>query len=392
MALATIFGLSEGRSVYPIDWGTDTHPAVREVRESLSEVPFCQEKARELESNDAVLREFETKHPDPYADKLGYAFWNSAEYNEATAEAYRLSMQVYGDSCCNLYYVTRGEKMLGLIDTALGGHRGERVIVLTGAGHKHYFDRALARRNDVRVVSFSSLLPLGDPPLAPAVAAFLDEGDDQPYYDARALASMDMDGYYSGRLRWRLLHAPDMDLVPEKVPGARLLPADKIVERWSKVAPESPRLLFNRAWLAFLRGEFEHALDLYAQLCDAVDAHKVDDDVWVRVPERLGFARVHDVMRGHPGRDPRGRGDPGRCSRPRRPGGAPVAEEGWLPVRCHGSGGVGLRPVSGRASCEASARFVARRWSSSKSRMRAATSVYSPTRTRPGPYSGALRN
>lgn len=298
MVLATIFGLSEGRSVYPIDWWTDTHPDAREVRESLKEVPFYQEKARqlrELQSNDALLREFETKYPDPDGAKLGYAFWNGAGYNDATAEAYRLSMQVYGDSCFNLYYVTRSEKMLALIDTALGGRRGGRVIVLTGAEHKHYFDRALARRDDVRVVNFSSLLPLGDPPLAPAVAAFLDEGDDQPYFDAQALASMDMDGYYSGRLRW-LLHAPDMDMFPGKVPDANLLPADKIVERWSKVAPDSPRLLFNRAWLAFLRGEFEHALDLYAQLCNAIDAHKVDDDAWVRVLGRLGFARVHDVM------------------------------------------------------------------------------------------------
>jgi tetratricopeptide (TPR) repeat protein len=298
MMLATIFGLSERRSVYPIDWWRDTHPTAREVRESLSDVPFYQDKARQLrklQSNDPLLREFESRFPDPYGAKLGYAFWNGGEYNDATAEAYRLSMQVYGDSCFNLYYATRNQKMLALVDTALGGHRGERVAVLTGTEHKHYFDRALARRDDVRVVDFASLLPLGDPPLAPAVAAFLDEGDDEPYFDAQALASMDLDAYYNGRLKW-LLHAPDMDMFPEKVPDANLLPADRIVERWSKVAPDSPHLLFNRAWLAFLRGEFEHALDLYGQLCSAIDAHCVDDDVWVRVLGRLGFARVNDVM------------------------------------------------------------------------------------------------
>jgi len=250
---------------------------------------------RELEANDALLTEFDRKYPDANRGSLGSWFWNGTEYNEATAEAYRLSLQVYGDSCFNLYYVTRNEKMLTLIDKAIRAHQGQRVVVLTGAEHKHYFDRALARRHDVRVVDFSTLLPLGDPPLGLAVAAFLNEGDDLPYFDQHALANMDMDAYYHGRLRW-LLHAPDMDVFPEKVPAANLLPADRIVESWRKVAPDSPRLLWHEAWLAFLRGEFETSLGLYAQLCEAIDAHKVDDDVWIRALGRLGLARVNDVM------------------------------------------------------------------------------------------------
>ncbi len=51
----------------------------------------------------------------------------------------------------------RNREMTKLVEQALEKHQGERVAVLTGAGHKYWFDDHFATQDGVRVLSLADV-------------------------------------------------------------------------------------------------------------------------------------------------------------------------------------------------------------------------------------------
>ena len=190
MMLATVWGLSHGKKVAPIDWWEDT-PNDREVRAKLEKQPEYMEKEKQvqlLRDQSAVIARYEKLYgpedkEDQWGAHQGYRFWIGKDYNDLCAEEYRLSLQVYGDSPINLHYLSRNNHMMELIGNAMRENSSRRVIVLTGSEHKHFFDREFRENPEVETLDFDRLLPLKVGPLEPAMAKFLDEDDDLAYYE-----------------------------------------------------------------------------------------------------------------------------------------------------------------------------------------------------------------
>lgn len=277
MMLATVWGLLHDRPVYPIDWWDSENPA-REARARLRERPEIVRKEREYDSLVAahpMIADFEARHGDIWSSNdKGYGFFNGREYNEYETEAYRLSMQVYGDSPMNLMYETRNEHMLELIRGAIRENHGRRLLILTGAEHKHYFDRALENEPGVSLIRFESILPLEPGPLEPGIRSFLEDADDLAYF-AEGYPE-DVDLYYRSKLG-SLVHGPDMDWNPEIIPAENAEVAGKVLARWRDTGTGSPRLAFEAGWLGFLVGECEAAIQALAGLARLVDEGAVED-------------------------------------------------------------------------------------------------------------------
>jgi tetratricopeptide (TPR) repeat protein len=169
-------------------------------------------------------------------------------------------MEVYGDSPFNLFYRTRNDSMMALIDSALAQNPGSRMIVLTGAEHKHYFESALRRRADVSVVDLSEILPLPSVAIDPQIGEFLNEYDDRPYYEKGY--PKDLNKYYHRKLI-PLVHAPSMDAKPETIPPKSVSIAERFLEQWKSIRPDwmtSDSIQFETAWARFLSGRYEDAI------------------------------------------------------------------------------------------------------------------------------------
>ncbi|HMD83222.1 MAG TPA: hypothetical protein VKO18_00815 [Terriglobia bacterium] len=299
MMLATVWGLTHGKKVAPIDWWEDT-PNDREIREKLEKQPEYIEKEKQLQrlvAQSEVIARFEKLYgpedkEDQWGAHQGYRFWNGKDYNELCAEEYRLSMQIYGDSPINLHYLSRNNHMMELIRSAMRENSSHRVIVLTGSEHKHFFDREFRKNPDVEALDLDGLLPLQVGPLEPAMAKFLDEDDDLAYYGPGF--PKDLDAYYAVKLT-RLVHGPNMDAFPGRIPAANIERAGKVLERWRSSRPESDRQNFDRAWMDFLGGEYAEAINVYRQLADRIDAGKVADP-FVRNDTYLDLGRSYDML------------------------------------------------------------------------------------------------
>jgi tetratricopeptide (TPR) repeat protein len=299
MMLATVWGLSHGKKVAPIDWWNDI-PNDRETREKLEKQPEYLEKEKQLQllrTQSTVIAGFEkTYGPSDKEDQWGlhqsYRFWNGKDYNDLCAEEYRLSLQVYGDSPINLHYLSRNNHMMELIGSAMRENSSHRVIVLTGSEHKHFFDREFRKNPEVETLDFDSLLPLKVGPLEPAMAKFLDEDDDLAYFESGF--PKDLDTYYADKLV-PLVHGPDMDVFPGKIPAANIERAGKVIERWRSSRPESDQQIHERAWMEFLGGDYAGAIKLYRQLTGRIDAGKVAEP-WVRFDTYTNLGRSYDML------------------------------------------------------------------------------------------------
>jgi len=299
MMLATVWGLSHGKKVAPIDWWNDT-PNDRQIRDDLAKQPEYVEKDKQLKSlraqSELIARFEKTYGPldneDQWGAHQGYRFWNGKDYNDLCAEEYRLSMQIYGDSPINLHYLTRNNRMMELIWSAMRENSSRRVIVLTGSEHKHFFDWEFLKNPDVKTLQFDNLLPLQEGPLEPAVAKFLNEDDDLAYYAPGF--PKDLDTYYFWKLV-PLVHGPNMDVFPGRIPAANIERAGKILERWRSSRPESDQQIHERGWMEFLGGDYDEAIKLYRQLTPRIDAGKVAE-AFVRVDTYLNLGRSYDML------------------------------------------------------------------------------------------------
>ena len=165
MMMATIFGIEKGIKVYPIDWwGSGDDRTKRAAYMNTPEYKEKEKKEEELETANKVMQEFTKKYGSLETlwneNKKGYEFFNGEDYNRYIQEMYKISMTVYGDGPMNLSYETRNGKMMELIKNAMSENTGKRIIILTGAEHKHYFDIALAKVSNAKLVNFKNILPL----------------------------------------------------------------------------------------------------------------------------------------------------------------------------------------------------------------------------------------
>ncbi len=287
MVMATIWGLVHDKKVYPIDWWREN---TRLVRDSLSSLPEYKQKEQDLEalaSKDSIITGFE-KRFGSWQDQAqqGYEFWNGREYNEYTMEDYRLSMKVFGDSPMNLEYRTRNDSMMARILSVIRENPGSRIIVLTGAEHKHYFDNALAPNPEVALVNFRSLLPLPEKESDPALRAFLDDADDLHYYEKGY--PKDLDQYYRAKLI-PLLHGPGMDFDPYVVPARNIPKAEKVITRWKNatISPSVSDVIdFELGWLNFQKRDYRSAIGYLSPLGKRIEAGAVQDPFLQAVTHR----------------------------------------------------------------------------------------------------------
>jgi tetratricopeptide (TPR) repeat protein len=299
MMLATVWGLSHGKKVAPIDWWDDAQND-RDIREKLAKQPEYVEKEKQyqlLRAQSEVITRYEKLYgpqdkENQWGAHQGYRFWNGKDYNEACAEDYRLSMQVYGDSPINLHYLARNNHMMELILSAVREHSSRRVIVLTGSEHKHFFDREFRKNPDIETPELDGRLPLQAGPLEPLIAKFLDEDDDLAYFEPGF--PRDLDIYYAEKLV-PLVHGPDMDVYPGTIPAVNIERAGKVIKRWRGSRPESEPQIFERGWNEFLGGDYTGAIKLFRQLTDRIDAGKVADP-WVRFDTYINLGRSYDML------------------------------------------------------------------------------------------------
>jgi tetratricopeptide (TPR) repeat protein len=299
MMLATVWGLSHGKKVAPIDWWEDT-PNDREVREKLEKQPEYIEKEKQLQrlvAQSEVIARYERLYgpeekEDQWGAHQGYRSWNGKDYNDLSAEEYRLSLQIYGDSPINLHYLSRNHHMMELIGSAMRENSSHRVIVLTGSEHKHFFDREFRKNPQVDTLDFAALLPLKVGPLEPAMAKFLEEDDDLAYFEPGF--PKDLDTYYTNKLV-RLVHGPDMDVYPGKIPAINIDRAGKVLERWRSSRPDSDRQIFEQGWMEFLGGDYAGAIKFFQQLTPRIDGGKVSYS-FLRFDTYVNLGRSYDML------------------------------------------------------------------------------------------------
>jgi RNase H-fold protein (predicted Holliday junction resolvase) len=294
MTLATIWALARNKSVYPIDWWMDS-PNDREVRAQLEKTPEYRKKAAELKdltAANSILNGMCKQHGALGGNaKLGYAFWNGTDYQTCTAEGYRLSIEIYGDSPMNLHYQSRNQHMADLILAALKEKPVPKAIVLTGSEHKHFFDRAFRENPNLSVVDFSSLLPLKEATLSGPVREFLEEENDLPYFQPGYPEDLNL--YFGGKMM-NLLHGPDMDFYPEKIPQANIFKAEKVLARWRSRFPDSLQLRLDLAWYAFLIGNDARALSLFQGCAEKFEKGELRETI-EGIMAYQGLGRCYDL-------------------------------------------------------------------------------------------------
>lgn len=256
MMMASMFGLEHGLKVYPIDWwpaGDD-----RSKRAEFMKTPeyAAREKQEEaMIAADPLMQAFQKKYGDPdaiwKANTMGYEFYNGEDYNRYIEEMYKVSEAVYGDGPMNLSYKARNDEMMGLIRKALDENPGKRVVVLTGAEHKHYFDLALAAMAGVKVVRLADILPLKPAVMSPDIARLISDNLARGYFDESTREGVDT--LYIA-VMVPLLHGPGMDDDPSTIPPGNVAKAKPFLDEWQGKNPDSAYLQFERAWVEFLEG------------------------------------------------------------------------------------------------------------------------------------------
>ncbi len=273
MMMAAIFGLSRGLKVYPVDWwGTGDDRARRNAYMKTPEFKAKEKEEERLVAESGVMRKFEEKYGSLEklwnANTLGYEFFNGEEYNRYIEEMYGVSMAVYGDGPMNLSYRMRNDKMMEMIRKAMDENPGRRVVVLTGAEHKHYFDRALATLPGVELVKLEDILPLRFTSPGENIARFLKDNLACGYFDASTPAGVDQ--LYHGAFV-PLVHGMGMDGAPESIPPANLPKTKPLFAEWRDRNPDSALLQFELAWVDFLAADYRQAIGRLEKIRDRLD-------------------------------------------------------------------------------------------------------------------------
>lgn len=288
MILGTVYALKHNKKAYPIDWWNSDD---RKLREKLIKEPEYIEKQKLEDSlmlKNEKIQTFYTKYNNIWenAAKFKHEFWNEDEYNSVVREEYKISMQVFGDSPFNLHYKTRNENMLKLIENAIKENRNKKIIVLTGAEHKHFFDDSLSKRNDINLIKFNSILPLKDIKIDTEISELLSTDEDRLYYYK---TSQGIDGFYNKALR-PLLHGPNMDFNPNIISDENINEAKVFLDKWQIENPKSIKLEFELGWYKFLKSSYKDAIKHYKTVVNNLDNLAISDDfIKAFIYRNLGF-------------------------------------------------------------------------------------------------------
>jgi tetratricopeptide (TPR) repeat protein len=299
MVLATIYGLSHRKKVFPVDWWSGYD---REERHALAKRPIYNEKMREVDSLHSINEEiakFEGRY-GIWKDSIGkydYKFFNSKEFSNYIKECYKISIEVFEDSPFNLHYRTRNIKMLKLIKEVIRENQGRKIMVLTGCEHKHFFDSSLSEEENINVVDFSEILPLGDVDLTGNVSEFLETGKSLIYYKDLEKAEQLNDYFRSFLIP--LVHGSNMDEYPSIIPKENIEEAKVILEEWSSMVTASPQLEYERGWYKFLRGDYERAIIHYKRVINDLDniaKGKGRHDILMRIDVYRNLCFCYDML------------------------------------------------------------------------------------------------
>lgn len=271
MVLATIWGMENGKSVYPIDWWTEGNH--REERKKYMKTSEYAEKNSVLETlfdKSKIIPTFKRNFGEweEFSRTQDYSFFNGKEYNSFKNEAYRISHEVYGDHCMNGYWQTRNLNMFSRIKTAIEENQGKKIIILTGADHKYFFDRELEKLLATDVVDFADILPLAPFTYSDEMMIYYAKGLINHYFDFSSIG--DIESVFRPLLT-PFVHGPGMDFNPETIPEINIDAAKIILDKWQEKQPDSILLEYEIGWYYFLTFDNARALQYYKLVIPRID-------------------------------------------------------------------------------------------------------------------------
>ena len=147
-------------------------------------------------------------------------------------------------------------------------------MVVTGAEHKHYFDRALKKRKNTVIHNLQSLTIEEKP---------IEEERIQKYRWIRG-------GGFT-----LLLHGPDMDFHPYRIPGENIQKAIRLLKRLEKEYGHMPDFVFEQGWVDFLKGNYDRSISRMQQVITD-SAHVAQKMKYLLIPSAIRTqAYCHDL-------------------------------------------------------------------------------------------------
>jgi len=180
-----------------------------------------------------------------------------------------------------------------LIKNAMSENAGKRIIILTGAEHKHYFDIALAKVSNAKLVNIKNILPLEAYSPNANMSSFLKENLAYGYFDESTPEGVDQ--LYSAALM-PLIHGMGMDFDPNIIPSENLQKAKSIIDKWNSLRPGSAFVQFETAWVEFLSSDYENAAVRLEKITGRLDEIPEAQQKFVKsfIYRNLGFC--YDLM------------------------------------------------------------------------------------------------
>lgn len=270
MMLASIYGFDNNKKVYPIDWFQLSGDARTERIEYMKTDSYILNEAEEKKRRETsqIIKDFEKKYSNYIAENKSYSFFNGKEYNDYIRESYNIMISVYGDSPMNLYSEKRNSQMLSLIDEVIKENTEKKIIVLTGAEHKYYFDDFFSGQEDVTLIQLEDILPLQKAKKTKNLSAFMERDIAKGYYEATD--NLTIDTMYANAII-PLVHGPNMDEDPTIIPKENIKKALSILKEWKKENSHSVYLQFETAWIYFLKNDYKFAIKISNNIVDHLD-------------------------------------------------------------------------------------------------------------------------
>jgi len=279
MMLATIFGKEHNIPVFPIDWWTENMQ--KQAFEAFQTSAY-KEKERLLDSlmaTNNIIRNFESEYdvyPIILKDNPSWKFINDTVFNNFICERNKLALEVMKDGPETMFMNTRNRKMVERIHKVINKNRGKRIIVLTGGEHKYFFDKELTKDKNIYVVSPVSINPDLKVIMSNNVNALINQDIYDAYYSETYLN--DPARFFGDKII-PLLHGPNMDFEPQKVPDSNLIIAEGILKKWGEKDTLSVDYIAELAWFNLLKGNYSLALDLYSGIDKRIDVPACDNQL-----------------------------------------------------------------------------------------------------------------
>ncbi len=293
MMIASIYGFENNKKVYPIDWWSSGNDRSKQLEfRKTEEYKIKEKQVSKMVKANTIMQNFKIKYGSLNSiwrkNEKGYSFFNGKEYNDYVREMYGISMAVYGDGFMNLHYETRNGKMMELIDSAIVENKGKRIIILAGAEHKHYFDIALSKREDLNVLDFKEILPLKESQTSKNLTEFIEKNLAKGYYDVSDSSSIDI--MYHGALI-PLIHGLGMDDDPNIIPIENIGKAKSVIAEWTSYNPNSVYLQFEKGWIEFLEKDYNTAISTLQTISNRLDEIPQNEQWFVKTfyYRNLGF-------------------------------------------------------------------------------------------------------